>query len=1041
MKRRMNDAARHDATELQRKALAPSASVWISANAGTGKTEVLTYRIIGLLLADHGLSPANILAVTFTNAAAAEMAARLGELLAHWNALDDGALTAQLREVFGYDVTAAMLARFRQLPALVADAPPTLTTIHGFAQQLLARLPGGSGLPQSFELVEKITDHGLLADALENAVRNASEGETEALNILLAEFGENAWRDLSELFEFEWRNVTGVMNRAGGLGPYMQRLMAELGLDGSEENMAAQMLPTADEKAALQVFDAGVLSARDDEALLRNWKEFLFIAKGEGTPAVRGFPGVKAAVEANPEAAQVLRDAQARVDVLRDRQRGWQSFTLTRALLVWWNAVRVALDALKDARRLKTFGDLLDELELRLEEAAADTARGQWLWQRLERNYSHLLADEAQDNNPQQGRLVQLLARVFLSGDVGTGSRTVLAVGDVKQSIYRFQGARPELFAELQDFLRGWSSALHPLVTVQSAYSFRSSWPLLQAVESVFAGSEARAAVGGWLAHRTVFPDDWGRVEIWPPLEVPPKTEQPAFAVEAQPRTLADGANLQAVQLAEWLMAQKNSRVVLPSTGAPLGWGDVLVIVQRNETAMAMAGALSAAGVPAVAVGAKRAHAVPPLVADVMALARYINGPADRLALAQVLKSPLCNWSDAQLLALAEADWKLNGATADWLAHWRGRAVAVPPGEWLAELAQRQEIVDAYVVRGPLPLAVVRAALAGLVEDAQGYSSLPQLLAAWEDTPPLPAAGGTQNAVTVTTVHKAKGLGYPLVVVAETAIDTRLQNKLAWHENDAGEPDSLLLRRSKEMAPRLQTAWDDAEKARAVADRWRGLYVALTRAKDWLVVCNWQAEGANPKDNNWYGWITAGVDGNWRDENGMKVLEQGKPHYADKVEAAVEAPLPAVATPQPLQPFVWPEEEPFVPEREAAMARGTLQHRQLHALALLPPTQREGDAAVLAVFEKFPELFAAGSRGEVPIVVNGGEGFIDRLVEYGDEVWIIDFKTEAEVPDAIPAKYAAQLQRYAAAIAPAFAGKRIKCGIVWLGNTQLQWLP
>jgi ATP-dependent helicase/nuclease subunit A len=1045
----MNEAAKLTATQLQRAALDARASVYIAANAGTGKTEVLTYRIIALLLANFELSPSNILGLTFTKAAAAEMAARLTELLHEWNGKDDRSLQTKLQDVFGLDITPQLLKRFRQLPALVADAPPTLTTIHGFAQQLLGRLSEGDALPQPFELVEDAAQLGLLPAALARAVHHANESEQQSLDLLLEELGDNGWRELSGLFEHNWQAFIEVVQQ----GNFTEHLQQALGLTTPESELEKQLLPTPEEQQALRLLAPGVFNGS-----LATWMSYLFIKEGEGTPAIRGFPALKKEVDAHPAAAQTLRDAQTRVEQIRNQLRGWQSYHLTLALMVWWSAVRHELDILKEQRRLKTHGDFLGDLEHLLQQAMNNEGRGQWLAQRLERRYAHLLVDEAQDNSPQQARLVHMLAQVFLSGDVGTGERTVLAVGDPKQSIYRFQGARQQLFSELETFLHTWSG--QRLVNVTSKHSFRSSAPLIQAVEDVFANEDLRASLGSWTPHSTVYPHAWGRAELWP-LTIEPEAVKPEpFRIEATPQYKADGANLFGTQLAAWLHARKAEGCVMPSTGKPLAWGDILVLVQRNSTAMAIAGALSAAHTPAVAVSGKGAP--PPVVSDITALIRYLNGPTDTLALAQVLKSPLCSWSDTQLLQLAQNDWQLTGqpakGAAEWLTHWQARAAAVPPPTWLAELLQRPDVFSAYAQRGPLPPDALRAELAGLLAAAEPHATMADLLASWETTPPRPL-GESGDVVRVMTVHKAKGLGAPLVVVAETTRSKKADDHILWQRNEHGQATLMLLARKKALAPQFQTQLEEEENNRLDADQASGLYVALTRAKDWLVIGGWSSEKNAAENqtekNHWYAQV-AKAAANWKDDNGIKIRESGtlekQPHPAALSPSHPLTLLPSLA---PLQPFPWPQEEPYIPTREAALQRGTLQHRLLHALAPLPPQNRatEGERLltlwqsdvkllqpVLNVFEKHPYLFTPQSEGEVPIVVNDAEGRIDRLIDTGNEIHIIDFKTESTPPATVPESYRQQLTAYKQALAPAYPGKTIKTGLLWLAGNQLAWL-
>jgi ATP-dependent helicase/nuclease subunit A len=337
------------------------------------------------------------------------------------------------------------------------------------------------------------------------------------------------------------------------------------------------------------------------------------------------------------------------------------------------------------------------------------------------------------------------------------------------------------------------------------------------------------------------------------------------------------------------------------------------------------------------------------------------------------------------------------------------------------------------------------------------------LLAAWEAKPPSPL-GDSGDAVRVMTVHKAKGLGAPLVVVAETTRNKKADDDILWQRNEHGEATLMLLARNKALAPHLQTDLATSEATRLESDQASGLYVALTRAKDWLVIGGWEKakEEKEPKDGDkkkpepthWYAQVSKAA-ANWKNENGTKILEAGtlekQPSPVILSPCHPVTPLPVA----PLQPFVWPQEEPYAPAREAALQRGTLQHRLLHVLAPLPPQQRaaEGERLltlwqsdvkllqpVLAVFETHSHLFTPQSEGEVPIVVGTGEGRIDRLVETETEIHIIDFKTETVPPATVPESYKQQLTAYKHALIPAYPGKTLKTGLLWLAHNQLVWL-
>lgn len=144
-----------EATALQRRAADPEASVWVNASAGTGKTKVLTDRVLTLML--HGTPPERLLCLTFTKAAAAEMRNRLAKVLQAWATCSEQELEDRLFDLLGRRPDHAEFLRARQLLARVIDSPGgmKIQTIHSFCQSLLARFPLEAGIAPNFHLIEE----------------------------------------------------------------------------------------------------------------------------------------------------------------------------------------------------------------------------------------------------------------------------------------------------------------------------------------------------------------------------------------------------------------------------------------------------------------------------------------------------------------------------------------------------------------------------------------------------------------------------------------------------------------------------------------------------------------------------------------------------------------------------------------------------------------------------------------------------------------------------------------------------------------------
>lgn len=848
-----------EASAAQRAAYMPHSSVWVSANAGTGKTRVLTQRILALLLADPTLAPRQILALTFTRAAAGEMATRLPKMVQEWAAKPASELAHEIPQSLGLTYTASMPARLLELAEQVRHQPPTLTTIHGFAQQVLAALPAVAGLPEGFALLDDGGQKRLLKQVQDTLLLNPPEVLAGQLATLLDNLGETALHDLPQLLVGNWWRVEEILGPHGlaeGVGKVLARLDAALALPPREEAYRVH-LPTPTQCAAMRQMGIAVPESEDA------WAKIL-LTTAEKT--ARKAPFKKDLQQKiSPEVYATFIAAAAELEAALKARSAWRGREMTEALLVWAAQVQVAYRSAKQQRGVVDFNDLLQALEYVLASPAAQTDNdaAAWLWHRLDIRYRHLVIDEAQDNNASQSRIITALAQNLLAGDVGDGARTVLAVGDVKQSIYRFQGAQPQWFIALREVLETWAPNMR---TLQLAYTFRNNPIILDVVNAAFAAPEMASALQGepmpWPHHISVHEARPARVELWPlvqPMpgdaaseesdEGPDTPETEAAVPEipsrwllaeeraAQVKPSAKVRSLQ--QVATWLKAQHAAGVVLPSTGQPLAWHDILVVVQRNETAQLLGALLKREGIP-VAAGVGQ---LPLAVQDVVALLRVAYNPADTLALAQVLKG-LCGWSDAELLALSQT-----AQGGPWFAALPETGEGLTPRRHLkAFLADRPEpcppaaLVQWAVAWWGLALpdfttllAWAEAAEAAPFPHLGALGSLVSRLET-EDLPPSTLVQGQSWAggVQILTVHRAKGLEAPLVILPETTRKlTESQDKLLWG-------DGLMMYKTKKGISVLEDDLRDTEATQCRADGLRGLYVGLTRAIDWLVIGGWQ---------------------------------------------------------------------------------------------------------------------------------------------------------------------------------------------------------
>ncbi len=997
------------ATPAQRDAAEPGVSVWVSASAGAGKTKVLTDRLLRLML--DGADPARIVCLTFTRAAAAEMANRLNKELAEWATLPAAALARQLRQLTGRDVDETVLAVARRLFARVLDAPGgiKIATIHAFCQTLLRRFPLEAQIAPEFAVVEERGAREALAEAAESVIVAAREGAgalAEALAIVSRHAPEERFATLMTQLAADHRKLRRAL--AGG-DLLRDRLCAALALsaEATPEALAAAFCAAGacDEpglRAAAAALADGSKTDRERAAIVARWCE-----SPEQRPAMleaylgaflteQGIPlktliTKDTALRASCPAAALLEAEAERVRNFRDARAAAVIVAATCALATCGKALLAAYDERKRARGLLDYDDLVDKaLEL-----LDDPGKAPWVMFKLDGGLDHILIDEAQDTNLEQWRIAATLAEEFFVGEgAGDRNRTVFAVGDAKQSIYSFQRAEPQAFARMRrHFERRVTAAQRGWRTVPLEISFRSTPPVLRAVDAIFARSEASDGVsldGEAIRHAASRDGQAGLVELWPPVAPAPAEAADALPIArrrvAEPQTRL--AETIAAQIARWLAQGEK----LEARGRPVRAGDIMVLVRRRNVFFGdLLRALKQRGVPVA--GADRLILTTQLaVEDLIALGRFLLFPDDDLTLAAVLKGPLFDVDEDTLFDLAHrrgrqhlwdrlraraADSVRLRRVADRLAALLARADFVPPYELYAEILGAQGGRQALLGRlGPEAEDPVDEflglALAYEREHAPSLQGFLRWLVAGDTEVKRDFAARQRDEVRVLTVHGAKGLEAPIVFVPDTMALPKPPETLLWTERE----ELPLWRPRGDFAAPLFQAERDKVKARNLQEYRRLLYVALTRAEDRLYICGWQTR-QKPDPACWHRLCQAGLAGiatpfgfdarplvgkdGWSGD-GLRLegLQTILPERERETAAAARpaGPPPRWARspppdepdpPRPLFPSRPSEAEPAALSPLAAAGRdrfkrGLLVHRLLQSLPELPQGERDAAA-------------------------------------------------------------------------------------------------
>ncbi len=1001
-----------DPNAAQRRAADPRATVWVAASAGTGKTKVLTDRVLTLLLA--GTPSHKILCLTFTKAAAAEMATRLAEILGDWTRIDDDALDRALTDLLGRPPTPDETSRARRLFARVIDTPGgmRIETIHAFCQSVLRRFPVEAGLAPHFQVMDERAAAELMLAAREHLLTTARAGVdpalAAALSVVTGRVHESQFPDLMAALSSERGRLRRLLNRHDD-GPRAagERLRRHLGLRPDETPRSVLATACADD--ALDVLglrlaasglrqgskaDIGrgdVLAAwlaADPATRVRRFEAYkaLFLTTEDAIKAQRNIV-TQGAARAAPGSDTVLMAEAARVHGVVHKLRAARIAEGTDALLVLGSALLAAYERAKEARALLDYDDLI----LTTRDLLRQPGVAPWVLFKLDGGLDHLLVDEAQDTNPEQWEVIDLLSSDFHAGKGAAETiRTVFAVGDAKQSIYSFQRADPQGFVRKMAAYRDRVAAVGGRWDeVPLTVSFRSSRAVLAAVDAVFAADEARSGVA--LDGRPIHHDVWrdkaaGRVELWTPIA--PRDEDPpaAWKPPLERRTGAGARTRLAALVAARIRAMLDGER-LESRGRPIRPGDIMVLVPRRGGFVDdLVRELKRRDVPVA--GADRMRLTEQMaVMDLMALGDFLLLPEDDLTLACLLKSPLVGLGENDLFSLAHGRegtlWDELGRRPEHaparrlLADLLARVDFVPPFELYARLlgegGGRRRLIARLGREADDPidefLNLAAAHERDHVASLQGF--LHWLRAgAVEVKRDLDSESG--DAVRVMTVHGAKGLQAPVVFLPDTLQTPQSRPVLLWDTADDG--DLLVWSPTKggddPVAARRRAAVARAQEE----ERRRLLYVAMTRAEDRLYVCGWAGKRAPPA-GCWHDLVKAGLTAAGQraedpflaaspDYDGGSVWRITAPQLETPRDAiASDPPGPTRAAPDWL--FASPPEEPdpprpLVPSRPdddppvraplagggqaAAYRRGRLIHRLLQVLPDLPAEHRRAAA-------------------------------------------------------------------------------------------------
>lgn len=1010
-------------TTPQQQGADPSGNAWMSASAGTGKTQVLTARIKRLLL--DGTPPHAILAITFTKAGAAEMARRVRKDLADWVRMEDKRLAKELFAIGDplHD-DSGRLAFARTLFAKVIDGAGgglAIQTIHSFCQSLLGGFPEEAGLAPGFRALEEAEIADLRGSTLSDMIAYA-ERHDPALAKRVADLALAVDEGTLRAYLDRCAAAADALDAVpSGLGPWMRGAFGlptdatpDVWLAGQCDDDAVDARALAaigDACAAWTSAKAGperAFAIRSWLARTPEWRAttigalFALFATAKGE--MRKDWSTSKALASVTDLAVRLYERLA--EIIATHTHMAAADRLAAGLEVG----RAFARAVKDRKRREGLVDFDDLIRLTAT-LLATPGRADWIRYKLDTRIDHILVDEAQDTNEAQWRIVRALAEEFFAGAGAKDhlTRTLFVVGDYKQAIYGFQGTSPENFdgARAEFFALG-DSAKHPFADVPINENFRSSPPVLRVVDEVidFLGPEKLGQGVAGVAHLSSVPAAPGRVVLWPTVSPPAAAEDEEDSgeegwIDSATRTVADRI---ARSVRQWIDQGIDGEDIHPR--------DVMILVRkRTDLAGLLVSRLQSQGVPVAGVDRLQLK-VPIAVQDLLAAARFALQPLDSLSLASLLVSPLMGWSHDQLIAHG---WRPNARDPLWphLNRLAGPTEILPDGLGIAPLKALLNMAGNVtphrffetILSGPMQgraklLARLGNAARDPVEElaskaldfqTRESASLLGFVAAFDrgDVEIKRELDNDADEVRVMTVHGSKGLQAKIVILADATGDpaARKERGIDW-PSDGGKVPLLFVK--KDERPKALTYLADKLAEAEMQEHWRLLYVAMTRAERMLFIAGAlgkRARDDQPPEDSWYAAILPVVEalgegwepsdsGIWHSECSY-IVGGREPRGARVRTLPPPVAIPdwartaAPAEPRPLRPLapsaLGEKESLDVPQPPVAphlpglaAERGVLMHALFERLPPVAPEQRREAGA--RWLERAGQAFDADAR-------------------------------------------------------------------------------
>ncbi len=1028
-----------DASSKQRLASDPDTNVYVSASAGTGKTKVLCDRFLRLILS--GSSIQNILCLTFTNAAAAEMCERVISRIKSWFLCSDDELKRQLQDLCGAPPSQDTLEKAKKMYGQYLDeySHIKIQTIHSLCSNVLQQ---NHNHKDSIEIIDQITSERLSKKAIDSILANDNHKISNAKNTL-SEFFDytqiagffNEIRNNKTKFQHSLKNPIDIFALYGtdpnlSVDEIYNKFIAEIPNDLIS---AAKFLQNNTEKIGSQILES--LNPFSYE----KYKLCFFTA--EGKPRAKLLKNSTA--DQYPEILKLLEQETQRISRLNIQKNAYISAKFHKAFITLMEASLIEYNNLKKAERVIEYEDLLLQTIALLKSEKCDN-----ILLSLDYKIDHILVDEAQDLSNLQWELIKILSSEFYSGESSRElNRTIFIVGDYKQSIYGFQGANPDVFLEIKNYFATIvRNSQKKWLEVSLDTSFRSTSIILETVDKLFNLEEIRSGVGGdETIHHQAFRKGNGSVSIWPLAESIKNEKIDGWDIpsleneEHAPKKII--AKKIASTIHEWL---SNHRLLLGHL-RPIEPKDILILLKkRSDVLHNTINELKKLNIP-VSDADRFQITNDIIIQDLLSLLKFVALPQDDLNLACLLKSPFFGISEEELFELCH-----KRETSVWEKITKDKPSLYTKLYSYIQYSQKLDFINFIIhitetSKDPFLKRFgnrVNNIFASFLDYSNEFCSI--------KTPNIQSfidslersnitikneVASSDNQVRIMTVHASKGLQAPIVILADTASsETIPHTNIFWHEQQ------LFFSAYKEFDTPFLEKLKEIKKLKEKEEGLRLLYVAMTRAEDELYITGWESR---KQDESWFAAIK-----NIIGEEKNIIYQASEKIYSLNKSTELPEFLTTVAT-NKSEPITITRATVKSEEENQELETGKIVHDILHKITLIPAPKRDDFINTIEPLEvrsvikntvyNYPELFHLNTLSEVPIIgqLNGNNMRIriDKIIHNSDHIQIIDFKTGQQILDE---KYIRQLDFYRKSVANIWPQSKIKTSILWLDSQTLE---